>query len=203
MNTLSPVVAFSEKLKELREQAKLSQEELGKALGYSRGSISYYEQRQRVPDVVFLERASRYFNVSSDWFLGITNVKSPDTDMQAVCKYTGLTEKAVNALAEGAADTDAANFILEQSDIGALSAIGQYLRYKPVSRPLLINQNGEVKYFLGQSSEEIESLINSPENPFNLVITADMGKVVNKVLADDIFRHLDILRAIYQDEKRS
>lgn len=38
----------------------------------------------------------RYLGVSADWLLGLSDVESPETDLQAVCEYTGLSEGAVD-----------------------------------------------------------------------------------------------------------
>ena len=45
---------FSRLLKELRESKGLKQAELAEKLGVSRGSISFYENGDRVPDIEFL-----------------------------------------------------------------------------------------------------------------------------------------------------
>lgn len=89
---------FARKIKSLRENAGLSQGELGDILGCSRGSISFYEQMQRVPDIEILKNICRYFDVSADYLLGLSEVKSVDTDVQAICEYTGLSEEAVEWL---------------------------------------------------------------------------------------------------------
>ena len=52
---------FAERLKYLRTNAKLTQEQLAEKLGVSRGSISFYEKCDRVPDIVFLERVAMFF----------------------------------------------------------------------------------------------------------------------------------------------
>ena len=42
---------FAKRLKELRETAGLTQEQLAKELKVSRGAISYYEKGGRTPDI--------------------------------------------------------------------------------------------------------------------------------------------------------
>lgn len=64
---------FACRLKQLRESNKLTQEELANKLGISRGSISYYEKRERFPDINVLFKVCEYFNVSADWILGLSN----------------------------------------------------------------------------------------------------------------------------------
>lgn len=43
-------------------------------------------------------KIARYYGVSTDYLLGLSNVKSTDTDLKGVCEYTGLSEKAVAVL---------------------------------------------------------------------------------------------------------
>lgn len=88
---------FANKLRELREAAGLSQEELGEKIGCSRGSISFYEKSQRVPDIIILKKASDFFSVSPAYMLGM-GVKSPDPDAEIAVQYTGLSEKNIDFL---------------------------------------------------------------------------------------------------------
>lgn len=86
---------FSERFKLLRLSAGLKQNEIGEKLGVSRGAISFYENGDRVPDIAFLAQASKYFNVSADWFLGLSDAKTKDREIAAVCDYTGLDEETI------------------------------------------------------------------------------------------------------------
>lgn len=87
---------FANRLKELR--GDMSQTELADALGVSRASLSLYELGNRTPDIEFLYTVCRYFEVTSDWLLGLSSVKKPDTTMQAVCDMTGLEYAAIEKL---------------------------------------------------------------------------------------------------------
>lgn len=42
----------------------------------------------------------KYFNCSSDYLFGYTDVKSPDVDIRKICERTGLSEQAVNQLCD-------------------------------------------------------------------------------------------------------
>lgn len=68
---------FSERLRGLRKGQKLSQEELGAALGLSRGSISYYEKQSRTAPIDVLYVIADYFNVSTDFLLGLKDEPDP------------------------------------------------------------------------------------------------------------------------------
>lgn len=86
---------FSSKLRTLRKRENLQQGELAQELGVSRGSISFYENGDRVPDIEFLSRVSTYFNVSADWLLGLSETESRDADIRRVCDFTDLPQKFV------------------------------------------------------------------------------------------------------------
>jgi len=63
---------FGKRLAELRTQKGLSQYELARALGFSRGQIANYEQGKREPDFATLITLANFFQVSLDYLLGRT-----------------------------------------------------------------------------------------------------------------------------------
>ena len=87
---------FSKRLKELRESAGLTQTQLADKLDVSRGSISFYENGDRIPDIEFLARVSDEFKVSADWLIGLSSVRSIDLNVKGVCEYTGLSEESLD-----------------------------------------------------------------------------------------------------------
>lgn len=89
---------FAKRLKELRETKGLNQRELAAKIDVSNGSISYYEKCQRLPDIETAYKLSEFFGVSSDYLLGLSDVKSKDTNIQATCNYTGLNQEAIQCL---------------------------------------------------------------------------------------------------------
>ncbi len=62
---------FGEKLKELRQEKHLTQDQLAEKTGISQGSISAYElnKAKATVDVVFI--FCKYFGVSADFMLGL------------------------------------------------------------------------------------------------------------------------------------
>lgn len=106
---------FGERMKELREERSLSQEVLANELGVSKGALCYYENGKRTPDIAFLEKVVKYFDVSADYFLGFSDDKTTDITMQGVCKYTGLSEKSVENLAAAKKNDVCADVLLESS----------------------------------------------------------------------------------------
>ncbi len=88
--------AFATRLKALREEKGLSQDELGKQIGISRGSISFYEKESRTPDIVVLDSISKFFDVSLDYLLGYSDSKT--IEGVATEKEIGLSEDSIEIL---------------------------------------------------------------------------------------------------------
>ncbi|MDE7083399.1 MAG: helix-turn-helix domain-containing protein [Clostridia bacterium] len=64
---------LGKKIKELRIEQKISQRELSENLGFSNQTISFWETGQREPDMDTLVKIAKYFNVSADYLLGLTD----------------------------------------------------------------------------------------------------------------------------------
>ncbi|MDE7082883.1 MAG: helix-turn-helix domain-containing protein [Clostridia bacterium] len=62
---------FQERLKELRNEKELSQQELAKELKVSQRSISSWETGFRQPDFETLSLIAKYFDVTTDYLLGL------------------------------------------------------------------------------------------------------------------------------------
>ena len=65
------------RLRELRESRNENQQKLAVLLNVSQTMISRYELGQATPDVSMLITLSRHYNVSIDYLLENTDVKSP------------------------------------------------------------------------------------------------------------------------------
>ncbi|AKC63139.1 DNA-binding protein [Clostridium sporogenes] len=63
---------FGDRLKELREEKEMTQEELGKLLNVSRQTISGYEAGAIEPSISNLIKLANIFNISLDYLLGRT-----------------------------------------------------------------------------------------------------------------------------------
>ena len=66
---------FSIRLKELRNKANLSQQELSKIIGISKSSINMYERGEREPGLETVGALADYFDVRIDYLLGKTDDK--------------------------------------------------------------------------------------------------------------------------------
>ena len=64
---------FAKRLRELREERGLTQAELAERLGIARNSIFSYETSRRVPDIEVLAKLAEFFEVNSDYLIGLTD----------------------------------------------------------------------------------------------------------------------------------
>lgn len=85
----------SKRIVELREAKGETQQELADAIGITRQSLSRYEIAARTINVDVLGALAQHFNVTTDYLLGLSDVKSTEQDMKIACKMTGLSEKAI------------------------------------------------------------------------------------------------------------
>lgn len=68
--------SFGPRIKELRKEAGITQEDLARKLGISKQTMSIYENGREPPYRILCKIAS-YFDVSTDYLLGSSNIKSP------------------------------------------------------------------------------------------------------------------------------
>ncbi len=67
---------FNERLVELRTEKGLSQKDAAADLGISQALLSHYEKGIREYSLSFLCKAAEYYNVTTDYILGITDSRS-------------------------------------------------------------------------------------------------------------------------------
>jgi len=93
---------FSERLTHLLQEAKTDYgtilEDVASEIGVSRQALGKWANGDTVPDILDLKKLAEYFQVSADYLLGISDVRTADKDLQSVCEYTGLSEGAVATL---------------------------------------------------------------------------------------------------------
>lgn len=73
-------MTFGERLKILRKEFDISQDDLGKKIGVARTSVANYETNRNYPTSEVLEKLSDVFNVSIDYLLCKTNIRCYNKD---------------------------------------------------------------------------------------------------------------------------
>lgn len=64
---------FADRLKFLRSERGIGQNLLAKELELSNASISYWETCKQEPTAEAIYKLAKFFNVSADYLLGVTN----------------------------------------------------------------------------------------------------------------------------------
>lgn len=122
---------FAKNLRDRMKECSENQSSLAEKIGVQRQTISLYTTGQSKPDTEKLSKISKALNVSSDWLIGLTEVKSADTSVKSICESTGLSEKAIEKAmlwASGDPPIDAFTFRYTQS----LSELIECPRFKQV-----------------------------------------------------------------------
>lgn len=88
----------NEIIKELRKAYGLTQTDLGNILNCDRFRIADIERGKTQPNIQDIKKLSQHFNVSTDYLLGLTDVKTSDIDIKAICEYTGVSQRGISRM---------------------------------------------------------------------------------------------------------
>lgn len=66
------------RIKKLREEKQMKQDELAKILSISPSAIGMYERDEREPNDEITLKLAEYFNVSTDYLLGKSDIRNPE-----------------------------------------------------------------------------------------------------------------------------
>ena len=79
---------FGSRLRDLRNEKKLTQDDLGKMLNVSGKTIGAWERDSRQPNIEAINKIASIFNVSTDYLLGnpekISNTKTADIEDDSI-----------------------------------------------------------------------------------------------------------------------
>lgn len=87
---------IGEKLKKLRKEHEMTQEETARAIGCTTKTYRSWEKNSVVPRGADLIAIANLFNVDCDYLIDHIDEKTHDLDF--VCKYTGLSAESINVL---------------------------------------------------------------------------------------------------------
>lgn len=108
---------FPKRLKEIMKKRGENQTSLAKKITeqyvtIQRQTISLYMNGQSKPDTERLTTIAKVLDVSADWLLGLSDVQSMDGEVKQVCKYTGLSQTAVERLHQIATTGNTPNMVI-------------------------------------------------------------------------------------------
>lgn len=87
---------FTARFREL--QGEMTNTEFAAFLGMSRQTVGFYCNGDRIPDAVGLKEIAEKCDVSANWLIGLSDVKTLDPGVESVCEATGLSEVASSSL---------------------------------------------------------------------------------------------------------
>lgn len=175
---------FTERLKELKEQSGKTQLEIAKAIGITPQAFSYY-MNGRQPPFEILIKIAKYFNVTTDYLLGLSDFRNPES--KEMNTKTGLSEKAIAFLSKSD-NLKITNAILS-SDNELLTElyinITAYLKTEKIVNYMLNSMGAQMIYDLekdcdfkvanalksGYESRELDSMERIIENILNKIKT--------------------------------
>lgn len=86
---------FAQRLRVLIGESGKSHAEIAQHFGVSRQGVGKWANGETTPDIETIVNIAEYFGISTDYLLGRTDIKSPDTTKQAVCNYLDLSESSL------------------------------------------------------------------------------------------------------------
>ena len=107
------MATFSTRLRELRNSKDLTLEDLANILGTTKSTISRYENELRIPNSDFINAVADFFNVSTDYLLGKSDIKNPYTK-EALPKEFNSPEEAMKFILEQPTLMDYGGYSLDE-----------------------------------------------------------------------------------------
>ena len=124
---------FPTRLRALRRKKGVSQQQLADEIGVTKSTISLYEQGDNVPDVKNLFKIAKFYDVSFDFLMCVSDVtKRENID---IAEETGLFDEAIATLklAKKAIDSNESEasliFALRMLILNKLLSIDNFLEY--------------------------------------------------------------------------
>lgn len=117
--------SIAERIRWLRTSRGMEQEELASKINVTRKTINVYEgekNKKGIPTDIIKEIA-KVFDVTTDYLLGMTDLKSTSSDYKSIHKVTGLTDDAISVLEEyntiydGQVLIPVLNFLIAQEEL--------------------------------------------------------------------------------------
>lgn len=138
-------MSFGNRLKKLREARRLSIEQLAQQSELDPLLIEKIENNQNTPSIYFVQTISRFFNVSTDFLLGMTDEKERIMTVVKEGKSTG--DVVIQMLTEMG--------MIYQTDAGdyQLSENGALLSPKEISILDLIRRQNDIRLLIKEAED--------------------------------------------------
>lgn len=139
---------FPTQLRKLIEPKDVTITALAHELKVSRQAVSQYQDGSTQPNLQKLAEIAKYFGVSVDWLLGLTDMPTPNMDVRAIANYTHLSDKAIERLNSLTAIEGGDMYLI------MLSAM--------IESPELYRLIGQIRYYIDRLAEYEASSKDDP-----------------------------------------
>ena len=139
----SPRYRIGMRLRELRQEAQMTQTSVAREMNISNSALSQYEASKRVPDYDLLCKLARLYDVSTDYLLGLTDFRLRFDDINAArIEMQGiqcLRNRAPELFITLAGCCD----VLDDCQLNALSkVVGAYVRHFKEENAEVVRNDG-------------------------------------------------------------
>lgn len=180
---------FPRRLRKIMDDNKTTQAILANECGVERQSVAQWRDGNTRPDILSLRKIAEFYNVSTDYLLGLTDEKTTDKATKELCATLGLTDSSISYL------TDEDNqFARELIDFLIEDDIEHIIEDQT-------KQNGETTYsfmkylyrfFDAAHTQENISISLSSDGHFELVEIDEEGMIVDVKQAETIMTGLKV-----------
>ena len=124
-----------------------TQETIANRIGVKRQSVSYWLSG-KPPNPTTLQKIAIAYNVSVNWLIGNTDIKSADPNVDTVKAFTGLSEDAINKLHDATNRNDSNTFMLSKLIVSnEFDAILKLFVLASASREFMQTNDDAKEYF--------------------------------------------------------
>ena len=154
-------VAYAQRLTDQLENRLLT--EVAEETEVAQGSLSDYRSGKTEPRVTALARLAGYFDVSTDYLLGMTHTATRDQSERKWREKVGLSDKAIETLEKGKSDSERplyseiVSFLLESGTLDNL--------VKLLEKSLILREQYRVLF--GENDGQRENVLDTQEYQFN------------------------------------
>ncbi len=185
---------FDDRLTKLREEIGLNKKEVAKALNMPYTTYLNYENNEREPNSETLIQIANFFNVSIDFLLGVSDVKTTDINIQNIRNATGLSEMAITNIKRFCVDEPIGMVYLNKLLEDLIYSNSKSILYEIILYLHLHNAGHKQcnDYFALLSNNRIDRIsYKTPKLPFELQRISE-NEIIEKILLDNIIENLKL-----------
>ena len=184
---------FKDRIRTLRQEGSLSAAALAEKLGKSESAIRMWEAGKNKPDADTLIELSKLFECTTDYLLGLTDIKANDMEIRAICEQVGLSEIAVNVLMSTKI-TRKGTYVIDFLE-RIIEEVQQYESLFPVQGYLWSHISGLIEYIAGYDLPDMAKVGSRFQSDMEYMVPGAYFKI------QQIF--LEFIKNLVEESKQS